>query len=71
MKTSQATAQLGRSRKQLMGLIDRGILEPGYHFLRDDLPNSPITWSVERIEERLIDLSKMPAIRKGGNNRNG
>ena len=59
LKTPDAVRALGRSKSQLLRLIDAGVLTPGTHFFRGIYRNSPITWDVAACQQRLGELARM------------
>ena len=61
LPTGKATKRLGRSKAQLLAAANSGLLTPGVHFLRGRTPKSPITWCIDKIEDRYRDLAPMPA----------
>ena len=60
IKTPDAVQALGRSKSQLLRLIDSGHLKPGVHFFRGPHRNSPITWDVGACQQRFAELARMP-----------
>ena len=66
LKTPAAAQALGRSKSQLMRLIDAGCLTPGVHFFRGPFRNSPITWDVGACQQRFAELARMPIPEIGG-----
>ena len=60
MKTPDAVRALGRSKSQLLRLIDSGHLSPGVHFFRGPFRNSPITWDTGACQQRFAELARMP-----------
>ena len=60
LKTPGAVQALGRSKSQLLRLIDSGHLTPGVHFFRGPFRNSPITWDVTACQKRFAELARMP-----------
>ena len=59
-KTPDAVQALGRSKSQLLRLIDSGHLMPGVHFFRGPFRNSPITWDISKCQQRFGELARMP-----------
>lgn len=59
-KTPDAMRALGRSKSQLLRLIDSGHLTPGVHFFRGPFRNSPITWDVAACQQRFAELARIP-----------
>ena len=60
LKTPDAVRALGRSKSQLLRLIDSGHLTPGVHYFRGPFRNSPITWDVAACQQRFAELARMP-----------
>lgn len=60
LKTPDAVQALGRSKSQLLRLVDAGVLTPGVHFFRGPFRNSPITWDVGACQQRFAELARMP-----------
>ena len=60
LKTPDAVQALGRSKSQLLRLIDAGVLTPGVHFFRGPFRNRPITWDVVACQQRFAELARMP-----------
>ena len=60
LRTPDAVRALGRSKSQLLRLIDSGHLTPGVHFFRGPFRNSPITWDVNACQQRFAELARMP-----------
>ena len=60
LKTPDAVRALGRSKSQLLRLVDSGYLTPGVHFFRGPFRNSPITWDTRKCQERFAELARMP-----------
>ena len=60
LRTPDAVQALGRSKSQLLRLIDAGHLTPGVHFFRGAHRNSPITWDVSACQKRFGELARMP-----------
>ena len=60
LRTPDAVRALGRSKSQLLRLIDSGHLTPGVHFFRGPHRNSPITWDVVACQQRFAGLARMP-----------
>ena len=60
LRTPEAVQALGRSKSQLLRLIDAGHLTPGVHFFRGPFRNSPITWDVAACQQRFGELARMP-----------
>ena len=58
-KTPEAVQMLGRSKTQLLRLVDVGVLTPGIHFFRGPFRNSPITWDVAKCQERFAELARI------------
>ena len=63
LPTSQAVAELGRSKATLLRYADEGILIPGVHFFRGAYRNSPITWDTESCHRRFAELARMPVVK--------
>ena len=66
LKTPAAVQALGRSKSQLLRLIDSGHLSPGVHYFRGPHRNSPITWDVGACQQRFAELARMPIPEIGG-----
>ena len=66
LKTPDAVRALGRSKSQLLRLIDAGVLTPGVHFFRGPFRNSPITWDTAACQQRFAELARMPIPEIGG-----
>ena len=66
LKTPSAVQALGRSKSQLLRLIDSGHLTPGVHFFRGPFRNSPITWDVTACQQRFAELARMPVPSQSG-----
>jgi len=66
LKTPDAVQALGRSKSQLLRLIDAGVLTPGVHFFRGPFRNSPITWDVTACQQRFAELARMPVPLQSG-----
>ena len=60
LRTPDAVQALGRSKSQLLRLVDSGYLTPGVHFFRGPFRNSPITWDVTACQQRFAELARMP-----------
>ena len=60
LKTPDAVQALGRSKSQLLRLVDAGVLTPGVHYFRGPFRNSPITWNIAACQERFGELARMP-----------
>ena len=60
LRTPDAVQALGRSKSQLLRLIDAGVLTPGVHFFRGPFRNSPITWDIGACQQRFADLARVP-----------
>ena len=60
IKTPAAVQALGRSKSQLLRLVDAGVLTPGVHYFRGPFRNSPITWNIAACQERFGELARMP-----------
>lgn len=61
LPTPRAVEVLGRSKLTLLRYARDGHLTPGVHFFRGPYQNSPITWDVERCQQRFAELARMPA----------
>ena len=59
LKTPDAVQALGRSKSQLLRLIDAGHLTPGVHYFRGPFKNSPITWDIAACQKRFGELARM------------
>lgn len=66
LKTPDAVRALGRSKSQLLRLIDAGVLTPGTHYFRGAHRNSPITWDVAACQQRFGELARMPVPSQSG-----
>ena len=66
LKTPDAVRALGRSKSQLLRLIDAGVLTPGIHYFRGAHRNSPITWDVAACQQRFGELARMPVPSQSG-----
>ena len=66
LRTPDAVQALGRSKSQLLRLIDAGVLTPGVHFFRGPFRNSPITWDIGACQQRFADLARMPVRSQSG-----
>ena len=66
LKTPDALQALGRSKSQLLRLIDAGVLTPGVHFFLGPFRNSPITWDVTTCQQRFAELARMPVPSQSG-----
>ena len=66
LKTPDAVQALGRSKSQLLRLVDAGVLTPGVHFFRGPFRNSPITWDVAACQQRFAELARMPVPMQSG-----
>ena len=66
LKTPDAVQALGRSKSQLLRLIDSGHLTPGVHYFRGPHRNSPITWDVAACQQRFAELARMPVPMQSG-----
>ena len=51
---------LGRSKSQLLRMVDSGVLTPGVHFFRGPFRNSPVTWDTAACQQRFAELARMP-----------
>ena len=60
LRTPDAVQALGRSKSQLLRLIDSGHLTPGVHYFRGPHRNSPITWDISACQQRFGELARMP-----------
>lgn len=63
LPTPRAVEMLGRSKLTLLRYAERGHLTAGVHFFRGPYANSPITWDVERCQQRFAELARMPALK--------
>ena len=61
LPTPRAVEILGRSMQSLIRYARAGFLTPGVHFFKGPHQNSPITWDVERCQERFGELAMMPS----------
>ena len=64
LRTPDAVQALGRSKSQLLRLIDSGHLTPGVHYFRGPHRNSPITWDISACQKRFGELARMPVPQK-------
>ena len=60
LKTPEAVRILGRTKSQLLRLVEAGHLQPGIHYFRGAFRNSPITWDVEACQQRFAELAHLP-----------
>ena len=61
VKTPIAVQRTGRSRSQLMRLVDKGYLVRGTHWMKGPTEKSPITWDVSAIEKLLATHNSLPS----------
>ena len=66
LRTPDAVRALGRSKSQLLRMVDSGVLTPGVHFFRGPFRNSPITWDVSLCQQRFAELARMPVPSQSG-----
>ena len=64
LPTPRAVEVLGRSKLTLLRYARDGHLTPGVHFFRGPYQNSPITWDVERCQQRFAELARMPVVNR-------
>ena len=60
LRTHDPVQALGRSKWQLLLLIDAGYLTHGVHLFRGLHRNFSITWDVEACQARFGELASMP-----------
>ena len=60
LRTGEACAELGISKRSLNRWVAAGLLESGRHFVHGLTPRSPRRWDVAVVERRIPEYRNLP-----------